>query len=93
MKNDQSEKICNLSKNIVNNGMLNPSELVIVTPSESDKKIYFVLEGNRRVTALKILSNPSLIATSHASYYKRIKELEIKCRQKTIYFSCFKTTL
>jgi len=84
MINDQSEKIYNLSKDIVNNGMLNPSELVIVTPSESDKKIYVVLEGNRRVTALKILSNPSLIATSHASYYKRIKPLADKFKANPI---------
>lgn len=84
MINDQPDKIYNLSKDIVSNGMLNPSELVIVTPSESDKKLYVVLEGNRRITALKILSNPSLIATSHASYYKRIKPLADKFKASPI---------
>lgn len=84
MINDQSDKIYNLAKDIVNNGMLNPSELVIVTPSESDKKLYVVLEGNRRITALKILSNPSLIATTHTSYYKRIKPLADKFKSSPI---------
>ena len=84
MINDQSDKIYNLAKDIVNNGMLNPSELVIVTPSESDKKLHVVLEGNRRITALKILSNPSSIVTSHSSFYKRIKPLADKFKSSPI---------
>lgn len=75
MINDQSDKIYNLAKDIVEVGVLNPSELIIVTPSESDKKLFVVLEGNRRVTTLKILTTPELISTSHILFYKKIKPL------------------
>lgn len=84
MVNDQSDKIYNLAKDIVNIGMLNPSELIIVTPSENDKKLYVVLEGNRRVTALKILSNPAIISTSHLAFYRKLKPLADKFKSKPI---------
>jgi hypothetical protein len=57
---DQKEKIHNLAKDIVANG-LNPADLVIVMPSINDPDYFLVLEGNRRVVALKLLSNPDLV--------------------------------
>lgn len=84
MINDQSEKIYNLAKDIIEVGTLNPSELVIVTPSESDKKHFVVLEGNRRVTTLKILTTPELISTSHVAFYKKIKPLAEKFKLNPI---------
>jgi hypothetical protein len=49
-----------LSADIVNHG-LNPSDLPIVMPTGDDTKRYLVLEGNRRLAALRILENPEII--------------------------------
>jgi hypothetical protein len=81
---DQADKIINLAKDIIETGMLNPSELVIVTPSENEKKHYIVLEGNRRVTTLKLLTTPEMISTVQASFYKRIKPLSDKFKTNPI---------
>ncbi len=54
---DQERKLVALAKDIVQNG-LNPSELPIVMPLNDDLKRYVVLEGNRRLIALKALENP-----------------------------------
>ncbi len=61
MVDDQEDKLLNLAKDIVEVGV-NPSELPIVTPFERDPNLYVVLEGNRRVAAIKLLLNP-LLAT------------------------------
>ena len=61
MLTDQKEKIHNLAKDIAANG-LNPADLVIVMPSIRDPDYFLVLEGNRRVVALKLLSNPDLVS-------------------------------
>jgi hypothetical protein len=56
---DQGIKLVNLAEDIADKG-LNPSELTIVAPTDNPD-IFTVLEGNRRVAALKILSSPSLL--------------------------------
>jgi hypothetical protein len=56
---DQDDKLINLARDIIEKGV-NPSELTIVTPNESDTDEYLVLEGNRRVAAIKLLANPTL---------------------------------
>jgi len=53
----QDTKLQKLAKDIVQNG-LNPADLPIVMTFEDDLKRYVVLEGNRRLTALKALENP-----------------------------------
>src|SRR5436189_215030 len=53
----QQHKLLNLAKDIVRSG-LDPSNLPIVTPANDDLKRYVVLEGNRRLVALKALENP-----------------------------------
>lgn len=58
---DQDIKLYNLAEDIVDNG-LNPSDLPIVTSTEEPGS-YIVLEGNRRVAALKLLSSPSLLSS------------------------------
>lgn len=72
MLHDQKRKLVNLSEHILANG-INPSELPIVSPYE-DSKHYIVLEGNRRVVALKLLHNPEIVKT-HKAFYKKIKPL------------------
>jgi hypothetical protein len=60
MIRDQGEKIFVLAKHIVENGQ-NPTDIVQVTASNSDKSMYIVLEGNRRIVALKAINNPDII--------------------------------
>jgi len=59
MLKEQGEKLINLAEDIVYRG-LNPSELPIVMPTEDDKT-FIVLEGNRRLAALKLASSPELV--------------------------------
>jgi hypothetical protein len=56
---DQADKLVNLARDIIEKG-INPSELTIVTPDDGSIDEYVVLEGNRRLAALKLLTNPSL---------------------------------
>lgn len=63
MLKNQGEKLFRLAEDIEENG-LNPSEQLIVTPiddANSSKKQYKVLEGNRRITALKLMAIPETI--------------------------------
>lgn len=57
-----------LAKNIADDGY-SPMELIIVYKSEEDGKNY-VLEGNRRLTACKLLHNPELAPESYRKKYK-----------------------
>lgn len=57
----QNDKLVSLAKDIAENG-LNPSDLPIVTKLE-DADLYVVLEGNRRLAALKLLTNPNLLTS------------------------------
>ncbi|MGP3660283.1 hypothetical protein ACTU9R_25300 [Burkholderia gladioli] len=54
-----SGKISTLMRHIAENG-LNPTERVIVVASEKRGK-FVVLEGNRRLAALKLLSKPEMV--------------------------------
>jgi hypothetical protein len=58
--NEQGSKLIALADDIVKQGSLNPSELPMVIPS-GDKSTYIVIEGNRRLTALKLMLSPSLL--------------------------------
>jgi hypothetical protein len=75
--NDQGAILANLAEDIVEKG-LNPSELPIVTPSD-DARYFVVLEGNRRIAALKLLLSPSLASSiglpdSIVKRYKAVHE-------------------
>ena len=69
MLQEQGDKIANLASDIYSNG-LNPSTRLIVF---KEKKRFTDGDGNRRLTALKILETPSL-ADSHPRIKKRIKQ-------------------
>lgn len=58
---DQGDKIAALAESIVQMG-LNPSERLLVMESEETKGRFIVLEGNRRLAALRILSTPSILS-------------------------------
>lgn len=57
---DQSTKLLRLAESIVENG-LSPIERLMVLEVSSKPKRYIALEGNRRVTALKLLTNPAVM--------------------------------
>lgn len=71
----QNNKIISLARDIAQNG-LNPTKRPVAKEVESGK--YVVLEGNRRITALKLMTNPdglpgdylfkSIFQDLHASY-------------------------
>lgn len=59
MAEEQGEKLLNLADDIVKHN-LDPSSLVIVIPDDKDDRRCVVVEGNRRIAALKLLHNPDL---------------------------------
>jgi len=77
---DQGVKLANLAEDVVDKG-LNPSELPMVTPA-GDRNIYIVLEGNRRVAALKLLSSPTLVASLALPAYLAKRYSELCARSK-----------
>ena len=64
---NQEEKLFNLAEHILAYG-LNPNDNVQVIESNHDKGKFIVVEGNRRVITLKILTNPDLI--DHHAFFK-----------------------
>lgn len=70
MIEDQKEKLVELTKHIVAHG-LNPMEIILVQPCGNQ---WLVREGNRRVTALKLLNEPELVPASN----KKFKQAFVK---------------
>lgn len=56
---DQKDKLVNLAKDILAEGGLSPGEPIWVFRDPKSKS-YVSVEGNRRVTALKLMENPNL---------------------------------
>lgn len=79
---EQEDKIINLAKDIVNTKELNPSELPIIAPLGDGS--YEVLEGNRRVVALKLLHTPDIIKTDLPLYCKKFKVLHAEFAKSLI---------
>ena len=72
---DQKRKLLVLAKDIVEHGM-NPSDLPIVMPHKTDRTKYIVLEGNRRLSALKSLENPdTLVGAIDAAILAQLRKL------------------
>jgi hypothetical protein len=59
MIDSQKDKLVRLAEDIVESG-LNPSDVITVIPHPTEKEKFFVVEGNRRITALKLLNSPNL---------------------------------
>jgi hypothetical protein len=76
MIESQGEKLYVLAEHILKNG-LNPNDRVQIVPSSHDPTRFIVLEGNRRVIALKLVDNPDLIDNpKYASLKKRFRKLQ-----------------
>jgi len=79
MVNEQGLKLVRLAEHIGRSGGLNPSETPIVIKSKNSGK-YTVLEGNRRVAAIKLTSEPKLVDSLNipASIGKRLETVHSK---------------
>jgi len=74
MAETQDGKLLELAQHLVDNGP-NPASLLVVMPS-GDDGLYSVLDGNRRVAALKLLENPALGEGSlGGKSYRKLKSL------------------
>ncbi len=72
----QEEKLIALAKHIIQYG-LNPAEKFIVIPDDEDQ--YIVLDGNRRLTTLRILETPEIVQGHlKADYSRQLKRLSEK---------------
>lgn len=74
---DNSEKTIKLAENIIQNGQ-NPIDIIAVIESSNNR--YTVIEGNRRVAVIKILSKPVLLDSIPAGqgvapFLKKMKQL------------------
>lgn len=54
------KEIIETAKDILRMGRLSPAELIMVVEHEDESSFYTVLEGNRRLTALKLMKTPNL---------------------------------
>lgn len=84
--NLQGPKLLALATDIAANG-LNPSEHIVVGPSPHDNGKLIVHEGNRRIAALKLLTDPGLAAAGGSQAETAFRELSEKHRgniQKTV---------
>lgn len=80
----QRKRLLNLAADIVEHG-LDPTTLVAVMPTDDQKKRYLVIEGNRRVVALKALETPSLISpTLNNAEKTRLNKLAGRFAQEPI---------
>ncbi|MDY6959022.1 MAG: hypothetical protein SVK08_07665, partial [Halobacteriota archaeon] len=76
MLEKQGSKLVKIAKDILLNG-LNPTDTPMVAPHKNEKGIYVVLEGNRRIAALKLLVSPELVSEKKKTLqnqFKRLKE-------------------
>jgi hypothetical protein len=71
MLDDQKEKLVNLAKHIMKFG-LNPTDIILVKPHE---KKWLVLEGSRRITAIKLLNDPELIGVKYKAIKTQFKKI------------------
>lgn len=72
---EQKNKLVRLAQDIIENG-LSPLETILVTPVPDDKSRHTVIEGNRRVAAMKLVTQPDLAAdTTWHNAFKRLHKL------------------
>lgn len=64
MARQEGKKLLELARSIVEQGRLDPLSPLGVVPSAENALEYVVVEGNRRLVALKALETPSLIAAA-----------------------------
>lgn len=84
MADDQKDKLLALLRDIIENG-LNPSDLPIVMPDPKKDKGYIVLEGNRRIAALKLLKKPEIVVEKKLqAKYRKLHDKHKDFKLKTV---------
>lgn len=81
MIDEEGVDLTNLAADIVENG-LSPTELLIVGADEENRGQFVVYEGNRRITALKMLETPTLAADT--DLYKTFVRLSKQYLRKPV---------
>lgn len=76
LSDEKLHKVSELAQDIVEQGGLDPSSLLIVTEDQEQPGKYIALEGNRRITALKTLISPD--KASGLPSYAKFKSLQPK---------------
>jgi len=73
---DRKHKVLDLAEDIVKMGKMDPTSKLIVREDKKNPGFYTVLEGNRRITSLKVLTNPSIAhgTPDSAAFAKLSKE-------------------
>ena len=80
----QKGKLVALAKDIVGYGM-NPTELSIVMPFNDDLRRYVVLEGNRRLAALRAMENPEwLVGAMQPSEVEEMRRLSKQYQENPV---------
>ena len=82
---DQEEKLFVLADSIVSDG-LSPIDRLLVLRDKNNGDKFIVLEGNRRLAALKVLVNPHVLASLEvkASLQKRFEEVTKRFNRKDV---------
>ncbi|EWS78706.1 hypothetical protein FUT69_01045 [Xylella taiwanensis] len=74
MLDEQKEKLVNLASDILENG-LSPAERLIVVPDADEPGCFIVCEGNRRLTAIRMMADPQFAAgTLYYSGFVRLSK-------------------
>lgn len=79
--NDQGKKIISLAEDIVLQG-LSPLELIGAVESKNGK--FKVKEGNRRITAIKLLKDPYLIEKQYPKLFDEFSKLSTKIHEQEL---------
>jgi len=74
MVEKHKDDLYRLAVDILENG-LNPTDMPLVIKSDDGDNKFIVMEGNRRITTLKILLNPDLIDGKHLALKKKFVKL------------------
>lgn len=74
-----AEKVAKLAEHISLYGD-DPSELPLVIANPTKNKSYIVVEGNRRVLAIKLLRNPALCPPGHKALQKKLNLILSKAK-------------
>lgn len=71
---DQDLKLEKLAEHIIKFGM-NPTDSLCVIEDSENLNQYIALEGNRRITTLKILHNPEILQNKSSELYRKMKKM------------------
>jgi hypothetical protein len=81
----QGRRLLRLAEDIMKQGGVDPTTLTAVTPTADRRRRYKVVEGNRRVLALKAIETPSIVSAEYsAADQKKWNELSARFGEKPI---------